>query len=313
MSRDLASLVSSKVAKPELRSDRLALFDAVVRLGGFSAAARALGLTQSTVSQAVAALEADVGEALVDRSVRGLRLTEAGRALHGHARVVLDALAVARDALAQLDARLTGALSIGASDTYATHVLPEVFARFRAAYPDVELRLDNRPSPAIAQKVAARELDLGVVSLPLPRGSAAVDALTQVRLAQHLDVVITRPRHPLAKKARVKLAELAEYPLVLLDRTTSSRAWLERQFAAAGVAPRVAMEMSSVEVIKRLVELDFGVSVVPEFAAAEEEQRGRLVRRPLVGAEKRGVGLLLPSSPTRAAAAFATLARAAFK
>ncbi len=172
------------------------------------------------MSQVIAALEADVGETLIDRSVRGLRLTEVGRTLHAHAREVLAALDAARDALSRLDAVVTGSVRVGTSDTWATHLLPPVFSAFRRAHPGVELRLDNRPSPAM-----------------------------------------------------------------------------------------VAMEMSSLEVLKRLVELDFGVSVVPELAVRDEVLVGRLVTRPLVGAERRMVGLLLPASPSRAAIAFADLAR----
>ena len=297
--------------KLELRSDRLKLFDAVVRRGGFSAAARALGLTQSSVSQGIAALEADVGQALFDRSSRKLRLTEAGEALRGEASGVLDALEQARSVLQRLGPVTTGTLSLGATDTLATHVLPPVFAAFRAQHPGVELHLDNRPSPAIAEKVASRELDLGVVSLPLPHASVAVESLTQVPLVEQRDVVIVPRGHALAKKAKARLQDLAKYPLVLLDRTTASRAWLERHFALAQLTPRVAMEMSSLEVLKRLVELDFGVSVVPELAVQAEVAARRLVALPLVGAERRMVGLLLPRVPTRAATAFAELARAA--
>jgi DNA-binding transcriptional LysR family regulator len=100
---------------------------------------------------------------------------------------------------------------------------------------------------------------------------------------------------------------------VLLDRTTGSRAWLERHFELAQLIPRVAMEMSSLEVLKRLVELDFGISVVPELAVRAEVADKRLVALPLVGAERRMVGLLLPKVATRAATAFADLARAALK
>jgi len=188
-------------------------------------------------------------------------------------------------------------------------VLPPVFAAFRAQHPGVELHLDNRPSPAIAEKVASRELDLGVVSLPLPRATVAVESLTQVPLVAQRDVVIVPRGHPLARRGKVRLSELAKWPLVLLDRTTGSRAWLERHFELAQLAPRVAMEMSSLEVLKRLVELDFGISVVPELAVRAGVADRRLVALPLVVAERRMVGLLLPRVPTRAAAAFATLSR----
>lgn len=297
----------------ELRSDRLRLFETVVRVGGFSAAARALGITQSSVSQAIAALEADVGQALFDRSSKKLRLTEAGQTLRRHGHGVLDALEQTRGALLELEETVSGTLALGATDTLATHLLPPVLAAFRRAHPGVELRLDNRTSPAIAEKVAARELDLGVVSLPLPRGSAAVEALTQAPLVEQKDVVIVPRGHALAKKSQVRLQEVTKFPLVLLDRTTASRAWLERHFAVARLSPRVAMEMSSLEVLKRLVELDFGISVVPAMAVKEEVAAKRLVAVALAGAERRMVGLVLPSAPTRAAQAFAALTREALK
>lgn len=298
--------------EPELRSDRLALFDALVRHGGFSAAARALGIPQSSVSQQVAALEADVGEPLVDRSTRKLRLTEAGQALAVHARAVLDALESSRAALRNLGSIARGPLKLGASDTLATHLLPPVFAAFRAAHPHAELQLDNRPSPALAERVAARELDLAVVTLPLP-GGTTVDALKQHPLWVQTDVVIAPPAHPLAARKRVSAVELTKHPLVLLDRTTGTRAWLERSFAQAHVAPRVVMEMSSLEVLKRLVALGFGVSVVPDFAVRAEVDAGQLIARPLANVQRRMVGLVLPPSPTRIALAFAELARATLR
>lgn len=292
----------------ELRSDRLAVFNAVVRHGGFSAAARALGVTQSSVSQGIAALEADVGEALFERTGRQVRLTEAGQALHAHVPAVLRALDEARGALeAQRDVA-RGTLALGTSDTLATYLLPPVFRAFRERYPGVELRLDNRPSPAIAEAVAAHALDVGVVALPLPTTvSGAVRALKQVPLVPQRDVVVVPKGHALAKRSRVRVVDLEPFPLVLLDRTTAARAWLEAQFAAVGAHPRVAMEMNSVEVVKRLAALGFGVAVVPELALRPADG---LVAVPLVGAtQRRMVGLVVGPAPSRAARAFIELTR----
>jgi DNA-binding transcriptional LysR family regulator len=292
----------------ELRSDRLQVLVAVNDAGGFSRAAATMGLSQSSVSQAVAALERDVGEPLFTRAGRGVRLTVAGRALVEHSRLVLVQLAHARDELLALRDVSSGTLALGTSDTLATHLLPPVFAKFRARHPGVDLRLDNRPSPAIAAAVASGALDLGVVSLPLPPGlDSASQALTQVPLVRQRDVVITPRRHALARRAKVRFADLAPYPLVLLDRTTASRAWLEAHFAAAHVTPHVAMEMSSVEVLKRLVSLGFGVSVVPSLAVNRGDG---VVSVPLAGVETwRQVGLVHGPSPTRATRAFIDLAR----
>lgn len=284
------------------------VFDAVVKHGGFSAAARALGVTQSSVSQNVAALEADVGEALFERTGRQVRLTEAGKTLHAHLPAVLRALDDARGALeAQRDVA-RGTLALGTSDTLATYLLPPVFRAFRERYPGVELRLDNRPSPAIAEAVAAHTLDVGVVALPLPTTvSGAVRALKQVPLVPQRDVVAVPKSHPLAKRSRVRVADLEPFPLVLLDRTTASRAWLDTQFAAAGVHPRVAMEMNSVEVVKRLAALGFGAAVVPEVAVRPDDA---LAAVPLIGVtQRRMVGLVVSAAPSRTARAFMELTR----
>ncbi len=301
-------MANASVNTMDLRSDRLAVLCAVVDAGGFSRAAGKLGMTQSSVSQAIAALERDIGEPLFARVGRQAVLTEAGRLLDQHARRVLEELGQAREALFARREVVSGTLRLGTSDTFATYLLPAVFSEFRASYPDVDLKLDNRPSPAIAARVAARELDLGVVSLPLPVSLVpAAQSITQVPLSRQRDVVIVPRRHALSGRARLKPVELAAFPLLLLDASTALRAWLDRHFAAASVEPHVVMETSSVEVLKRLVERGFGVSVIPELAL---DPRDRLKAIPLVGVERqRWVGLVLPPGPSRATRAFVDLAR----
>jgi DNA-binding transcriptional LysR family regulator len=289
----------------ELRVDRLRALAAVAREGGFSRAARALGRTQSSVSQAIALLEEDVGELLVVRDGRRTYLTDAGRVLAEHAERVLAALAEARGALASVRDVATGTLALGTSDTFAVHLLPPVLAAFRRAHPGVELRLDNRPSPVIAARVAERALDLGIVSLPLPSASRV-----ELRpIAPLREVAIVPPGHALARRRRVGLEQVAAHPLVLLDRSTSSRAFLDGLLAAKGLAARVAMEMNSLEVIKRLVALGFGVSIVPEVAVRGEVARKELVAVPVTGLGARQVGVALPSPgpASRAARAFVAL------
>jgi DNA-binding transcriptional LysR family regulator len=211
-----------------------------------------------------------------------------------------------------------GELVIGTSDTLAYHLLPPVFAAFRARYPAVELRLDNRSSPATALEVAERRVQVGVVSLPLPEdlrlgGRPAAERLRVEPLCPQEDVAICPPGHALARRRRVRLEALLPYPLLLLDGGTGSRAFLETAFQALPRRPQVAMEMSSVEVLKRLCELGFGVAVVPALAVARETAAGVLaVVHVEELAAKRSVGLLTAAAPPvpRAAAAFVELARA---
>jgi DNA-binding transcriptional LysR family regulator len=291
-----------------LDSERLRTFVAVARARNFSRAAEELGKTQPSVSQAIATLEGEVGQALFVREGRSTHLAPAGKLLLEHAEVIIAEMERAYAALAGMGELRHGELVVGTSDTLAYYLLPPVFAAFRARYPGVELRLDNRPSPATAAQVAERSLDLGIVTLPL-----AADARVAFEpLVPHEDVVICPPRHPLARKRQARVEELAAHPLLLLDRTTGARAALDAAFARARVRPNVAMEMSSVEVLKRLVELGFGVSIVPSLAVERELAARTLARVRVAGlGGGRSVGLLTPAAGplAPAAAAFAEIAR----
>jgi DNA-binding transcriptional LysR family regulator len=301
-----------------LASDQLAAAVAVARERSFSRAARSLGRTQSAVSQAVARLERELGERLFLRSARTTEPTAAGRTLLDHARRILDLMEGARASLKALGALEQGSLVVGSSDTLAYYALPPVLAAFRARHPGIELRLDNRPSPATAARVAERQVDVGVVSLPLPPDLEAsgrrVAARVQLEpLAPQRDVVICPPGHPLARRRRVALPALVPYGLVLLDATTGSRAFLDAELARAGARPRVVMEMSSVEVLKRLVELGMGISLVPELAVEREVSAGVLAAVQIEGvSQARSIGLVTPSPgpASPAARAFAEIARA---
>src|SRR3954453_20679573 len=283
-----------------LDSARLAAFSAVATSGGFSKAAKQLGKTQSSVSQSVLLLERELGQKLFARDGHRPRLTDAGRALLARTTRIFQEMALAESELAGLSALDSGELVLGTSDTLACYFLPPVFAAFRERYPKVELRIDNRPSPVIAERVSEGQVDLGIVRLPLPAslafsGRPVSERLDFVELASQEDVAVCSPTHALAKRRRVGGRELAPHPLLLLDRTTSSRAWVDLAFAAERLPLTLAMEMSSVEVLKRLPELGFGVAIVPRFSVERESESGtfHVLRLEQFGAP-RSVGALAP-------------------
>jgi len=275
--------------------ERLLVFRAVARSGGFSAAARELGRSQPSVSQLVAALEAQLGRPLFIRDGRTIALTGAGEILLEHAEKILAEMTRTLEHLASAAALREGRLALGTTDTLACHLLPGALGEFRKRYPGIELRIDTRPSPVIAERVAARELDLGIVSSPV-RANARLAFET---LAPHHDVAIVPRGHALATRKRLRIEELAEHPLLLLDRTTGTRAFVERELQKRGLQPRIAMESTSVEVMIRLVELGFGASIVPAIAVA----RANVVKLPIVGGERREVIAVTPASGTSSAAA----------
>ncbi|MDH5673377.1 MAG: LysR family transcriptional regulator [Myxococcales bacterium] len=295
--------------------DRLEAFVAVARSGGFTAAARSLGRTQSAISQSVAALERSLGQELFVREGRRVRLSEAGAILLTHAEQAFATLALAERRLQALSELESGRLLLGTSDTLAYYVLPEALRVFAERYPGIEVVLETRPSPRIAEAVAKHELDAGVVSLPLPAklgGERAGDRLRTEALGEQRDVLIVAPDHELAGTEAIGFEALAGQKLLLLGRDSAGRAHVDEQLRRAGVEPTVAMEMSSVEVLKRLTELGFGAAIVPALSVRREVEAATLVARPLkVQGPGRQIGLLLPARlpPSRPAEAFAELLR----
>ncbi len=291
-----------------LEAERLRVFRAVAREGSFSRAAARLHRTQPAISQAIRALEEEIGEALIVRLGRSNALTEAGRLLLQAAE---DSARVLEEGLAQLEARralLRGELVIGTSDTTACYLLPPVLARFRARHPAIELRIANRPSPRTAEQVRAREVDLGLVTLPLP----VTRGLRVERLMEREDVAILPPDHALAHRRRLSPSDLLDHPLVLLDRGSQTRHLIDRALRDQGRPPHIAMELASIEVVKRMVTLGFGVSIVPAVAVEAEVGAGTLLARPILPRKaQRALGAVTVDrgSPSPAAAAFLAIAR----
>ena len=291
----------------DLDSERLRSFRAVARAGGFSRAAKRLHKTQPAVSQSVRALEDDIGEPLFHRLGRGIRLTRAGQILLEHVEQSFAALDAARTRLQALGNLEAGELVIGTSDTHACYLLPPVLAAYRSAYPGIELRISNRPSPETERQVEAREVDVGVVTFPV-----ASSRLVAEPLRSREDVAIFAPGHRLASRSRVRFADLVGEPLLLLDRGSRTRSLIDTQLAAAGGEPRVAMELASLEVVKRLVALGFGVSVVPRIAAQVELEAGSLASARIAGRSgPQAVGIVYPrgAALSQAGARFVEMAR----
>jgi DNA-binding transcriptional LysR family regulator len=279
--------------------ERLKAFRAVAVERNFSRGARRIFRTQPAVSQSVAQLERQVGQKLFERLGRTVELTPAGRVLFEHVQQAFRILEEAQGKLDALGGLKQGSLRIGASDTATCYVLPPVLRRFREKYPGVEIIIADHPSPAILQQVLAREVELGMVTLPLRHSGIVVrEAL------EREDVVICSPRHPLAARRRLKMSDLAAYPLLLLDRGSNTRAFIDARFQAAGCVPKIAMELANIETIKQLVQLDLGISIVPRVAVEREVSGGGLCALRLFRAdERRTLGFIHSKSATLSPAA----------
>ncbi len=266
---------------------QLRSFYEVVREQSFTRAAAKLFVTQPAISLQLKALENELDAILLERNRRQLRLTPAGEILFAHAKAILAQLEKARDDIAALKQVLRGRLAIGTSDTNCTYVLPGVLAEFCARYPAVELDIRNRMSPEVSNLVLNDEVELGLATLPVKHRDLVSEPLFERR-----DVLICPPDHALSKRRRIRLKQLAEYPLLVLERGSTSRQLLDEVFQRAGLALQVEMTLGGIEIIKRYVEIGLGIALVPEVAVAAEVAAGQVRAIEVAGLAKRQIGLI---------------------
>lgn len=281
-------------------------FFEVARERSFTRAAERLFLTQPAISLQLKALEEELGQALFERGRKSVRLTPAGEILFRYVREVFSRLEEAENEIAALGRLLGGRLVIGTSDTNCTYILPPVLEAFGQRYPGVELDIRNRMSAEVGQLVLDHEVDFGLATLPVRHRDLACEALFGRR-----DVLVCPPGHELAGRKFIRLQTLGQYPLLVLERGSTSRRLLEDAFRAVGLELQTAMNLGGIEVIKRFVEIGLGLALVPRFAVRGEVETGRVAAVEVRGLETRAVGLVEHRGRRRspAAEAFVDLLR----
>ncbi len=254
----------------------LELLLSVARLGSLGRAAREMGITQPAASSRIRSMERQLGVALVDRSPRGSRLTDAGALVTDWARRIVEA-AEAFDAGAQaLRGRRDSRLRVAASMTIAEYLLPGWLIALRAQRPDTAVSLLAGNSAAVAERLLADEADLGFVEgLSVPAGlDAAVVAHDRL-------IVVTAPGHPWARRrGTLSAGELASTPLILREEGSGTRQVLD---AALGGLARPLLELSSTTAVKASAVSGAGPAVLSELAVREELAARRLVSVPVEG------------------------------
>src|SRR5438034_3623734 len=223
-------------------------FLAVGTFGGFRRAAEALRLTQPAVSARIRALEGSLNVRLFERGAHGLALSAAGRALRPHAEQLLHAVAQARQAVHDLRPASGGALQIAAALSICTYVLPDVLKRFQASHPKVMITVRSGHSKQVLEMVLRGEAELGLArSLQHP-------GVETVSLRDDPLMLVGRAAQWPPRSRRVKLAAVADRPLILFDRGSSDWTLSHGLFRRAGLVPNVAREVETVETARRRAE-----------------------------------------------------------
>jgi LysR family cyn operon transcriptional activator len=255
----------------------LRTFKAVAQAGSFTQAAARIHLTQAAVSVHIRQLEEEVGAPLFLRVNKKLYLTEAGRALLGHAETIIRAHDEAKADLAAIGGPSRGRLHIGVASTAITvHPLPEILSEINRRFALLDLSVAGGTSEWIIDQLLGGNLDAGLVSLPVE----ASDVLTETLRSERL-VAVMSPLHKLARSRMISTEELSSEPLILGEKGGNTRRLIDLFFEKHRLVPTIVMELQRTEAIIKMVELGFGVTILPRSSVHAHLARGTLRAAPV--------------------------------
>jgi DNA-binding transcriptional LysR family regulator len=290
---------------------QLAAFCAVVERRSFSQAAERLGVTQPAVSLQVRALEKRLGTQLLDRSGRRVEPTEAGwRLYRGAQRMLALEDQLVAEVSASGDGTVAGDLVLGASTGPAAVAVPVVLGEFQRIYPDVRVFLTVSDTHSVVERVAARELELGIVGAARRHRGVRFEPFFSDQV-----ILVCPPGHPFAGRT-IGLDELRVAPLILMQEGAGVRQIVEDALRRQGVKLRdldVRLELGLQESVRRAVEAGYGVTFISRTAVESDLAAGRLAEARVEGLDAtREISLASATgrARTRVADAFVAFARA---
>ena len=255
----------------------LRTFKAVAEVGSFTHAASRVHLSQAAVSVHIRQLEEELGSPLFHRVNKKLYLTEGGRALLSHAEAILRAHDEAKAELTELGEPSHGRLHVGVASTAITvHPLPEILSEIKRKYPLLDFRVIGETSERVIEQILTGSLDAGLVSLPVEESDVLTEALRSDKL-----VAVMSPRHKLARSRAITSEELSAEPLILGEHGGNTRRLIDLFFEKSGLEPKIVMELQRTEAILRMVELGFGLTILPQGSVNDANASGRLRASPV--------------------------------
>lgn len=252
-------------------SRQLLAFCTLVQTGSFTETARQLNLTQSAISHSVKNLEEDIGCQLVTRTGRKTHITADGDELYKDAQAILHQM---EDARARIHDRANwgrGRLRIGASTTACQYLLPNVLREFNECFPDCILNITPADTPELIERVRHHEIDVAIVVDPGTLQEVTVRPLFSDEL-----ILVGSPIHPFVQKGNISMGKIAQERLVLYNKGSLTFKLIERFFRQNKVALQNFIELGSMEAIKELIKINYGLSFVASWIVSEEINKGSI-------------------------------------
>ncbi len=263
-----------------MQIESLKVFCDLTETESFTRAAQINHITQSAVSQQISSLERQFKSLLIERSKKRFRLTREGQVLYEASKQIVLTYEGLHSRLQELKDIISGTIRVSTIYSIGLHDLPPYIKRYLKTYPTVNVHVEYRRANQVYEDVLGNVVDMGLVAYPIRDPKLETVALRKESL-----VLICHPQHPLAKNKSVKLSSLAGQKFVAFEPDIPTRKAIDKVLREGGVQVMPVMEFDNVETVKRAVEIDAGVAMVPIGTVTQEVTKQTLAALQIEDAE----------------------------
>lgn len=255
-----------------MQIDSLKVFCDLAETESFTKSAQINGVTQSAVSQQISSLERQFKSLLIERSKKKFRLTREGELLYDYSKRIIETFNELHFKIDELKNVISGSIRVATIYSIGLHELPFHMKKYLRAHPTVNVHVEYLRFNQVYEDVIGNVVDIGLVAFPNRDHRLEVVNLRKDRM-----VLIVNPAHPLARAPNIRTHALHDQKFVGFDPDIPTRRAVDKALRDAGVDPKYVMEFDNVETVKRAVEIDAGVAIVPQGTVTQEVEKGTLV------------------------------------
>ncbi|HEX4342087.1 MAG TPA: LysR family transcriptional regulator [Verrucomicrobiae bacterium] len=256
-----------------MQIESLKVFCDLAETESFTKAAQINGVTQSAVSQQISSLERQFKSLLIERSKKKFRLTREGQVLYDFSKQIIQTFDALGSKLQEIKDIISGTIRVATIYSIGLHDLPPYIKRFLKDYPTVHVHVEYRRANQVYEDVLGNVVDLGLVAYP-----TRDPKLETVPLRKDPLVLICHPQHPLAKTKAIKIKALNGQKFIGFEPDIPTRKAIDKVFRERDVTVNVVMEFDNIETVKRAVEIDAGIAIVPQGTVTQEISKQTLAQ-----------------------------------
>jgi len=263
-----------------MQIESLKVFCDLAESESFTKAAQINSVTQSAVSQQISSLERQFKSILIERSKKKFRLTREGQVLYEYSKQIIQTYQSLQSKLQEIKDVISGTIRVATIYSIGLHDLPPYLKKYLKSYPTVNVHVEYRRSNQVYDDVLSNVVDLGLVAYPVRDNKLDVVPLRRDRL-----VLVCHPQHPLAKSKSVPLSAIAGQKFIGFQPDIPTRKAIDKILKDRGIQVQHVMEFDNIETVKRAVEIDAGISIVPQGTIVQEVSKQTLVQLDLEDGE----------------------------